>query len=281
MNNEQPIMQSEDERYFNAKRPGRTYTSKSIEVNLHDGTKKHFRYVSKVIDQKYEHAEVSLKGETVLRVTRGGRQQIIAKVWEDTRGIFILTIQRYTIDGNLSKEQHFSFSEDEINTLKQFLESVEFIDIQTDGKQRFEDDEIRTNIEKFRSIIATNPNLDVLIEMAQTKITKADVVALAYRREQLNAFGDLLGANANEAIWQAFFEKNVWIFGYGLNYVFNSPLEGRKLEQMVRGSDITSAGKRVDGLLKTRGIISSLGLVEIKTPDAKLLKQVSDPYRRD
>lgn len=30
---------------------------------------------------------------------------------------------------------------------------------------------------------------------------------------------------SKEMIWQQFFEKNTWIFGYGLNYIFNSTLD--------------------------------------------------------
>lgn len=51
------------------------------------------------------------------------------------------------------------------------------------------------------------------------------------------------------------------------------------MEQTVHGHDLAGAGKRSDGVLKTAGIVSSLALVEIKTPGAKLLDP--DEYRRD
>jgi len=268
-------------RYFLAKKPGRIYVSRRFEGGAPDGSKPNMRYISEVIDGVEHWSEATHKGERILRITDGRREEILATVYEDTRGISVLTIQRYKRDGRKPIRENFSFIGDEISTLKEFIESIPYLDIPSDGKQRVEHKSIKADIEKVRDVLAANPDLDVLIEMAQTKITKADVVALAFRKEQLNAFQELLCANANEATWQAFFEKNVWIFGYGLNYVFNSPLEGRKLEQIVRGSDITSAGKRVDGLLKTRGIISSICLVEIKTPNSKLLKAVGSSYRPD
>jgi antiviral defense system Shedu protein SduA len=77
----------------------------------------------------------------------------------------------------------------------------------------------------------------------------------------------------DEQLWQMFFERNPWIFGYGLFYVFTSNLEDRKLEQMVAGSSIGGAGKRVDALLKTRGRISALCFAEIKTHKTDLLEQ--------
>jgi len=114
-----------------------------------------------------------------------------------------------------------------------------------------------------------------------------------FRKEQLQIFKNLLtnkdffnnsqrelGANkGKEAVWQDFFERNTWIFGYGLNYVFNSPLEHKKLEQVVTGYNFNISGKRIDALMKTRGIINSFCFGEIKTHEAKLLKQIKDPYR--
>src|SRR5258708_22933364 len=88
-----------------------------------------------------------------------------------------------------------------------------------------------------------------------------------------------ISQRGQEAEWQHFFEANTWIFGYGLNFVFNRPLEGRDLEVVVRGNDVTGAGKRTDALLKTAGIVSLLCLVEIKKPDTDLLE--SEAYRPD
>jgi hypothetical protein len=96
--------------------------------------------------------------------------------------------------------------------------------------------------------------------------------------EKLERANDKGGA---EDVWQHFFERNTWIFGYGLNYVFNSALDDAKLEQAVKGYDITGAGKRVDAPLKTHGLISALSFGEIKTHKAPLLKQVASPYRKE
>ena len=82
-----------------------------------------------------------------------------------------------------------------------------------------------------------------------------------------------------EDVWQDFFEANTWIFGYGLSYQFLSKLDEGKLEQIVRGRDLTAAGKRSDALMKTHGIISSLCFVEIKRHDTPLLG--SAQYRPD
>ncbi|MBZ9566365.1 Shedu immune nuclease family protein [Modicisalibacter tunisiensis] len=81
----------------------------------------------------------------------------------------------------------------------------------------------------------------------------------------------------NEGLWQKYFEKNPWVFGYGLGYIFLSSLDDKKLEQIVQGHSVSTHGKRVDALMKTKGIVSNLCFVEIKTHATELLD--SKPYR--
>ncbi len=134
-------------------------------------------------------------------------------------------------------------------------------------------------------------NIDILSEIVSSNVTSHDVVALAYRREQLGLFESMLkdstfienranelGIRGKEAVWQRFFEDNPWIFGYGLNYVFMSELDDKKLEQITTGAYLSSPGKIIDALMKTRGFISSLCFVEIKTNETKLLDE-RKPYR--
>jgi hypothetical protein len=147
---------------------------------------------------------------------------------------------------------------------------------------------------QFYTLASTDAGQELIREVVSNgQLSSTDIVNIAYRKKQLEVFEKLLHNSsadidayriANsikqagaEAVWQHFFEANTWIFGYGLNFVFNQPLEGQGLERVVRGSDITGAGKRADGLLKTTGIVSSLCLIEIKTPDAHLLE--NEPYR--
>lgn len=113
-----------------------------------------------------------------------------------------------------------------------------------------------------------------------------DIVNVGCRKNQLGVFRRLLNdpsffqryksdehvAQAGmEAVWQQFFERNTWIFGYGLNYVWCNNLPDLQLEQVVKGADFNSAGKRTDALLRTAAQVSQFVLVEIKTPQAPLL----------
>ena len=119
------------------------------------------------------------------------------------------------------------------------------------------------------------------------KVTEKDLNLIAGRKKALETFHRLLsdepffeecksklGSNKrDEDVWQTFFERNTWIFGYGLQLVCCEPLDDQKLETIVVGSDlIDGAGKRTDALLKTRGWVSRTLFCEIKTHKTPLLR---------
>jgi len=164
---------------------------------------------------------------------------------------------------------------------------IQILDIKTnDEKVRLDDDFIMRFLDENdhrKSFLSSN--YDLVKEIAENDITHSDVIALAYRKKQLANFNKLLtdksffadkedewGLSGKERVWQHFFEKNPWIFGYGLNYIFTSNLPNQKLEQVVSGYNFNQSGKRIDALLKTKGLISSLCFLEIKTHETKLLQ---------
>ena len=281
---------------FNNKRTDRTYISSSIDrKNPLTGEINKFRIVSKVIDSPEEYKFVKIKNELVVRVTDQQREELVAKFFEDSRGIFVLTFQKFSLKTGNPHQTSFSFVGDEINKIINFIHSVK--DLPLDDKAS-----IKINDEKLREILLSKEqtrklfkeNEEILIEFLRYDITKTDIVTLGYRKKQLTNFEKLLNepeffeklkslykVDSDERLWQLFFEKNTWIFGYGLNYLFNSPIEGKKLEQVVTGFDFRSSGKRVDALLKTRGLINSICFAEIKTPNTDLIKSKKNPYRTE
>jgi len=56
-------------------------------------------------------------------------------------------------------------------------------------------------------------------------------------------------------------------------------LRAKKLEQTVSGFNFNQGGKRIDALMKSKGIISSFCFGEIKTHKKELLKEIVNPYR--
>jgi hypothetical protein len=295
---------TDDYEYFRNKRTDRVYLSKSLRQleqskdsagNIQQLSRP-FRIVSKIVESTESHQFIKDGSEIALRITDGGRQEIKAKFYEDTRGVFTLTIQKYTLQSGAPHQTYFTFVNSEINTLYNFLRNIEILPLQGTGSQRLDDQfvsELVLTREQARSLFNDQPEL--VAELIKNQITASDVAELGHRRTQLIEFNRLmtdeshlehvrtsLGENKRvEDVWQTFFERNYWIFGYGLNYFFNSALEGERLEQLVRGHDISHSGKRVDALLRTRGIVSALSFGEIKTHRTDLMKKVAKPYRAE
>ena len=295
-------MTDNDYEYFKNKRTDRVYLSRSLSKKnfskVADETveeiQRPFRIVSKVIDCAEGHEFFRDGMQISLRITEGYREEIIAKFYEDTRDIFTLQIQRYTLPGGMPQRAHFSFVGSEISTLYNFLRNIPFLPITNEDSAKLDDKFVQSiTLTKEQAMLLLREQPELLEELIRHQISAQDVATLGRRRDQLGEFRKLLDDDAHftmrrkelgpnkrvEDVWQAFFECNTWIFGYGLNYFLNTPLDNQNLEQVVKGYDITSGGKRVDALLKTQGLISSIAFGEIKTHKSGLLKAVKNPYR--
>lgn len=270
-----PEIDGVDREYFRSKSPGKTYISKTF------GKGEVLRYHDRVFDNDLAPVFARVADETVLKVRYSGRVQIKATVFDSDRKIKTLLIQKYTSGTEPDDRYHFTFRGAELNALLDFLANIPMVPLEGEAKIHLTDDDLRqiklTNLQA-NSIISKNPEL--FLQLAQSDKLTRDLIAVGYRRKQLERFQSLMNdEEADEATWQAFFEQNTWIFGYGLSYQFLSALDGKKLEQTVRGNDLTGAGKRVDALMKTRGRISSLCFVEIKKHNTPLVSARS--YRPD
>ncbi len=268
--------------------PGKTYISPSL-PSFADPNRK-IRIATKLLEQPDIYAYALEKGELVLRHKEDAKTTITAKFFEDNRGISVLSIQRYTIETAKPHNASFAFIGDEIGKLVEFLNHIQSMPLKSSGYMKIPDEDLRR-------LVLTNPqarallqdNEELFSEVLKSEITKQDVVAVGYRKRQLQAFKRLLEDESyfesvkshkncsSEAVWQQYFEKNPWIFGYGLSYIPLAGLTNEKLEQVVHGHTVSEHGKRVDALLRTRGVISSLCFVEIKTHKTELLQKV--PYR--
>jgi hypothetical protein len=286
-----PLEQTEEYSYFINKRTDRTYISKQFQSADIFGIEKPrpMRILSKVIDSEEPYEFVQVKKEVVLRLTPSKRQEVKVIFYDDTREVKHITIQRFTVEGGKPHKHSFTFSGKEIETLYNIIKLVRYVDLEDRDKFRLDDNMMNqwliSEDEKQNYLIE---NLDLVQEIIEHHITKSDVIAFAYRKNQLNEFYSMLhnqeyfdskkeqlSSRGDEAVWQKFFEQNPWIFGYGLNYIFKSQLDNKKLEQITTGFNFNEAGKRTDALMKTQGLISSLCFVEIKTHKTPLLKKVA------
>ena len=264
----------------NNKLTGKTYISPRVKTEQGP-----LRIASKVIDSEGLHY-ATVKKEVVLRRTESGRTEIIAKFMEDGRGLTVVTLQAFNGNTGNPQNTHFSFVAGEIPKLLTFFENIAAVEFKDGDKVNITDSELRKlTLSKAQASRLVSENQAVFTEAIESALTKEDVVALGYRKKQVQTFGRLLTERdyfdqvkqakeirGDEALWQMFFEKNQWIFGYGLSYFFVTGFENRKLEQVVEGHNLLNHGKRADGLMKTRGIINSLCFVEIKTHQTKLLE---------
>jgi hypothetical protein len=276
--------------YFENKRPNKTYISKRIAPTATDGREmRPIRIASKVFDSTETHSFAQEHGRIVLRVTPGHREEVVARFYEDDRGLFGLVVQRFTRSKGTPLRISFSFFGEELVRLVKFLDNLKDIHFPDGEKVNVTDKELERLLSSGQLRKLLTDNQDAVVQLLRSEITKSDLVSLGYRKQQLERFRRLLfdsdffssereRLNTNEeGLWQDFFEANKWIFGYGLTYLFLSSLDERKLEQIVVGSDIFGKGKRADAILKSKGAVEALCFVEIKKHTTELLK--NSPYR--
>ncbi|CEO40955.1 Shedu immune nuclease family protein [Photobacterium kishitanii] len=266
---------------------GRTYISPSLNQFIGD---RKIRIASKVIESPDTYAFGMIKDEMVIRHKTDAKSYITAKFFEDTKGIFVLNIQGYSVATDKPHNASFSFVGDEIGKLVEFIRNIQSINFTHRDSVNITDEELsRITLSDSQVKTLLQDNHELFTEVLRSEITTKDIVSVGYRKKQIDVFRRLLNdeqyfsklkaqkKTKDEGLWQKYFEKNEWIFGYGLGYLFLSGLDDKKLEQVVQGHSVVNHGKRVDALMKTKGIISNLCFVEIKIHTTKLLD--TKPYR--
>lgn len=273
-------MNDERDIHFN-KQVNKTYVSGKI---VPSNTERSIRIASKVMDASGGHSYGLEGDELVLRATSAARYEIIAKFFEDDRGIFTLTIQKFNKKSGPSDKWHFSFIHREIDELISFLLNIKRINFPDSGKLNVTDEQLNgLLLDPSQALRLLAENAELFEKLAESGDLKKDLIAIGHRRSQLILFDSFLTNDAffekikaeknltDEGLWQKFFEKNTWIFGYGLSFVFMTGLDEQKLEQTVSGASVASIGKRADALMKTQALVSSLCYIEIKHHKTNLL----------
>ena len=255
--------------------PERIYFSREFDHESYHGAKR-FAYQVYEDEERPEFADV--EGELVLRISPSGTQQTKAIFLVDNRQVARLMIQKFwTENGAPTGKTLLSLSTVEVAKLTRLLDSVRTVVFEHADKMRIDAGDLADfaiTESALRELVSGRP--DLLASIVETELTTEDVTCLAYRKKQLEEFERLLqddvyfDAEAEqvgkpEAVWQAFFERNHWILGHGLTYIFSDSFSGKKLEQVTAGFSVTGFGKRVDALLKTRGFVSALCFGELKT----------------
>lgn len=156
-----------------------------------------------------------------------------------------------------------------------FLEVLSALDLAEPTKAKIDLRDVK--VSQFTALLKTDKGRVLVERLSQSPDLEHDIVAVAAKRRALTEFERLLRAgNTTEPAWQAFFEANPWVFGYGLTFIFFAPA-GAKLESVTTGAAFDRAGKRADALMRSRAAVSQCVLVEIKRADTPLLQ--ARPYR--
>jgi len=279
-------MEENEEKYIERKDPNKVYISKRINHKAtHPKTGEEIniplRYVSKVINAEKILGEVKEKGVLQLRITDSGKQQILAKVLEMNNKIYVLTLQRFTTATGSPHKVHFSFVGNEILELKNFIDSIILLNFPDEHKAKVES----ADLLKIKKIFSENPDISLIEQVLSNNVTDKDIVALGYRKDQLEIFRKLLEEDylskykqeiiknthiKDELAWQYFFNKNPWIFGYGLDYRFMGILQK---EFSASSTEADGSGQvNSDFLIGDKKFTT---FVELKKPDTPLFKNSS------
>lgn len=112
----------------------------------------------------------------------------------------------------------------------------------------------------WQALVRVNPDLATQLSYARIHTE---------RKKALETFRLSLKQKLEEAWWQDFFERNTWIFGYGLKYQI---LKSIQSQPRYGGTNLAGRGtEKGDFLVRTEADVKFTVLVEIKRPDSQIL----------
>ena len=114
--------------------PGVTYVSPRLAA-FHDKARP-LRIATRANSQSEGYDYGKEKGEVVLRHKEDAATCIKAKFMEDSKGLVVLTIQKFKPENNEPYGSGFSFIGDEISKLLEFIDQIRSIDL-GDGSDEF------------------------------------------------------------------------------------------------------------------------------------------------
>ena len=169
------------------RRLDKTYMSPSL-PSFGDKTRK-VRIASKAFQSPDDYAFATIKDEVVLRHKEGAKKTVKAKFMEDSRGVFVLNIQGFSAATDKPHNASFAFIGDEIRRLIEFLKHIQTFVFENDKGVNITDDELRKLAVSGKQVaLLLKENPDVIAEVLRTEITKEDIVAIGYRKKQLDTF---------------------------------------------------------------------------------------------
>lgn len=271
---------TDDHEFFKLRKQGKTYISKVF--RFPGQLAERVRYVRMVLDGSDEQHLGEIEGALCLRVTGGIRKtQITAFVSQDSKAVKRLTFQTFKLrPGFLQSfiKEEFTFRNEEWNRLRDFLSQIKFVDLTNEENFQIEDISTKAGPKAVidasdRGIIDAIRNLsgdqrDDLLRNLQGSLTPEEINILLGRKQGLAAFDEQMRLGEwSELEWQNFFEREQWVFGYGLDYRIMKPFDR---EMVVGGTGTDNQNKPTIDFLGT--FTDYTVLVEIKRPDTPIFK---------
>ena len=223
---------SDEHDFFRLRRAAKTYISKVFTYGAH--TTERLRNVRMVMDNSDVLHLGEVEGALCLRLSGEKRRtQVTAVVTQDDKAVRRLTLQTFQTrkeDWYQGYEEHaFTFRGDEFQRLLTFLDRLAFIDLA--NEDRFDIEDISTGagrkaivdaadrgiVERLRAM--SSDDREALLRALHGSLSPEEVDILLGRRQALEAFEQRVEDGAwSEREWQDFFDREPWVFGYGLNY---------------------------------------------------------------
>lgn len=271
----------EDAKYFELRKGGKTYLSKVFVQGAINPERVRLAHAV------YEGTERAVLGEVegalCLRLTGKQRKtQVTALISQDDAGVRRLTLQ--TFQNRASgwyqgyEKEAFTFRADEFDRLLEFLNRLEFIDLSNEERFQIEDISVQAGPKIItdatdRALISKLKRMphgerEQFFRSIHGDLTQEEINLLLGRRQALETFeARIKGDDWAETDWQDFFEKQSWVFGYGLDYRIMRPFDR---EMVVGGGGTDNRNKpTVDFLMNFSDYTV---LVEIKRPDTPIFQ---------
>jgi hypothetical protein len=268
--------------FFKARKQAKTYISKVFKFN--EQSTERIRQVRMVIEGSDRVHLGEIEGSMCLRLTGNTRKtQVTAYITQDEKKIKRLTLQTFKARAGdwieTIEKDEFTFRSDEFTRLLNFLSQMEFIDLS--NEENFQIEDISNNagpktiidasergiVERIRTLPEEKRN--GLLDALQRSLTGDEINILLGRKQGLEEYEEHMRlGDWSEPQWQAFFEREQWVFGYGLDYRITRQF-GR--EMTVGGGGTDNQNKPVIDFLMS--FTDYTVLVEIKRPDTPIFKE--------
>lgn len=267
--------------FFKLRKQAKTYISKVFHFDARNPEP--LRNVRMVLEGSDRLQLGEIEGAMCLRLTGEKRKtQVTAIVTQDDKKIKRLTLQTFASRARewyeaIDKDD-FTFRQDEFDRLLSFLSQIEFIDLS--NRDRFDIQDISTQagpkaiidasdrgiVERVRGM--TEAQRKDFLRAIQNTLTTDEINVLLGRKQGLEEYERQLGQDAwSEGDWQDFFERQQWVFGYGLDYRIMRQFD-REMKVGVGGTDNKNQ-PMADFLMS---FTDYTVLVEIKKPSTPLFR---------